>query len=151
MTITSEFIKQKAKEYGATICGVGNIELMRDEIPERNPFLILPAAKSIIGFGIKVPRGLYTAMENKAQYYNYTGVGVRYVDATFAEIFLFKFHELDSFTCFAHRVACHRCKRKRRAERYNDIIKPKSRNKLKSYGKRADSEALPYCERHIEA
>ena len=94
MTITSEYIKKMAKEYGATICGIGNVELMRDEIPERNPFLILPGAKSIIGFGIKVPRGLYTAMENKAQYYNYSGIGVRYVDATFAEIFLFKMGQI---------------------------------------------------------
>ena len=90
MTVTSEFIKQKAKEYGATVCGVGNVELMRGEPAERSPFSILPSAKSIIGFGIKVPRGLYSAMENDRQFYNYTNVGVKYIDETFAEIFLIK-------------------------------------------------------------
>ena len=90
MTITSEYIKEMAKEYGATICKVGNVELMRDEIPERNPFSILPGARSIIGFGIKVPRGLYSAMENKTQFYNYMNVGVRYIEESFTEIFLFK-------------------------------------------------------------
>ena len=88
--MTAEFIKQKAKEYGATVCGIGNVELFKDDDLQRNPYAILPNAKSIIGFGIKVPRGLYNAMDNKRQYYNYTNLGVKYIDETFAEIFLLK-------------------------------------------------------------
>ena len=88
--MTAEFIKQKAKELGAAVCGIGNVELLRGEDPQRNPFAILPNAKSIIGFGIKVPKGLYRAMEDKAQYYNYTNLGVKYIDESFAEIFLLK-------------------------------------------------------------
>ena len=88
--MNSEYIKQKAREFGASVCGVGNVELMRDLPPERNPFSILPGAKTIIGFGIKVPRGLYGAMEEGRQYYNYTNLGVKYIDETFAEIFLIK-------------------------------------------------------------
>lgn len=92
--MTREYIKQKAKEFGAAICGVGNIELFRNDDPQRNPFSILPNAKSIIGFGIKVPRGLFSAMENERQYYNYTNLGVKYIDETFAEIFLIKIGRL---------------------------------------------------------
>jgi len=88
--MNAEFIKQKAKELGAAVCGIGNIELLRNEPMQRNPFYILPNAKSIIGFGIKIPRGLYRAMENKTQYYNYTNLGVKYIDESFAEIFLLK-------------------------------------------------------------
>lgn len=88
--MTAEFIKQKAKELGAAVCGIGNVELLRGEDPQRNPFSILPNAKSIIGFGIKVPKGLYRAMEDQAQYYNYTNLGVKYIDESFAEIFLLK-------------------------------------------------------------
>lgn len=88
--MTAEFIKQKAKELGATICGIGNVELLRDEDARRNPFCILPGAKCIIGFGIKIPRGLYNAMDRNSQYYNYTNLGVKYIDETFAEIFLLK-------------------------------------------------------------
>ena len=54
--MTAEFIKQKARELGASICGIGDVELMRGEDPQRNPFSILPNAKCIIGFGVKVPR-----------------------------------------------------------------------------------------------
>ena len=88
--MTAEFIKKKALELGACICGIGNVELMRNEDPQRNPFSVLPNAKSIIGFGVKVPRGLYNAMERKSQYYNYTNLGVKYIDESFAEIFLLK-------------------------------------------------------------
>ncbi|MBQ7107990.1 MAG: 4Fe-4S binding protein [Clostridia bacterium] len=88
--MNAEYIKAKAKELGATVCGIGNVELLRNEPAQRNPFFILPNAKSIIGFGIKIPRGLYQAMENEVQYYNYTNLGVKYIDETFAEIFLLK-------------------------------------------------------------
>ena len=92
--MNAEFIKQKAKEFGATICGIGDPELFRNDDPQRNPFSILPNAKSIIGFGIKVPKGLYNAMDGQRQYYNYTNLGVKYIDETFAEIFLLKMGQL---------------------------------------------------------
>ncbi|MBR6737905.1 MAG: epoxyqueuosine reductase [Clostridia bacterium] len=92
--MTSEFIKQKAIEYGATVCGIGNVELMRNEPIQRNPFSILPKAKSIIGFGIKIPNGLYNAMDDKRQYFNYVNLGVKYIDEVFAEIFLLKMGRL---------------------------------------------------------
>lgn len=88
--LNAEFIKQKAKEFGAAVCGIGNPELFKGDDPQRNPYSILPNAKSIIGFGIKVPRGLYNAMDIKSQYYNYTNLGVKYIDESFAEIFLLK-------------------------------------------------------------
>lgn len=88
--MNAEFIKQKAKEYGASICGIGNPEFFKNDDPQHNPYSILPNAKSIIGFGIKVPRGLYNAMDNERQYYNYTNLGIKYIDETFAEIFLIK-------------------------------------------------------------
>lgn len=88
--MTAEFIKQKAKELGAAVCGIGDVSLLKDEEPRRNPFMVLPNAKTLIGFGVKVPRGLYNAMDRKSQYYNYTNLGVKYIDESFAEIFLLK-------------------------------------------------------------
>lgn len=92
--MNAEFIKQKAKEYGASVCGIGNPEYFKNDDIQHNPYSILPNAKSIIGFGIKVPKGLYNAMDNKSQYYNYTNLGVKYIDESFAEIFLFKMGNL---------------------------------------------------------
>ena len=88
--MTAKEIKEKAKELGATICGIGNVEMFKGDDIQRNPFSILPNAKAIIGFGIKVPRGLYSTMDIKSQYYNYVNLGVKYIDESFAEIFLLK-------------------------------------------------------------
>lgn len=86
--LTSELIKAKAKELGATLCGIGRI--YRDENPGRDPLMILPSAKCIIGFGFAVPKGLYKSMEQGNQYYAYTSLGVKYIDEEWAEIFLLK-------------------------------------------------------------
>ena len=84
--ITSEIIKQKAKELGATICGIGKV--YTEENPQRDPLMILPNAKCIIGFGFAVPKGIYMAMDKGTQYYTYTTLGVKYFDEEMAEIFL---------------------------------------------------------------
>ena len=86
--LTSDIIKQKAKELGATLCGIGKIYDEAD--PQRDPRSILPNAKCIIGFGFAVPRGLYKTMELGSQYYTYTTLGVKYIDEEMAEIFLLK-------------------------------------------------------------
>ena len=86
--LTSLDIKRKAKELGATVCGIGNIYQEND--PQRDPRSILPNAKCIIGFGFAVPKGLYKAMEQGNQFYTYTTMGVKYIDEEMAEIFLFK-------------------------------------------------------------
>ncbi|MBQ8814050.1 MAG: 4Fe-4S binding protein [Lachnospiraceae bacterium] len=86
--LTSELIKEKAKSLGATICGIGRV--YDEENPQRDPKMILPKAKSIIGFGFAVPKGLYKAMERGNQYYTYTTLGVKYIDEEMAEIFLLK-------------------------------------------------------------
>ena len=86
--LTSDIIKQKAKELGATICGIGKV--YDEPNPQRDPRNILPNAKCIIGFGFAVPKGLYKAMENGNQRYGYTTLGVKYIDEELAEIFLLK-------------------------------------------------------------
>ena len=86
--LTNELIKEKAKELGATVCGIGAIY---DETnPQRDPKSILPKAKCIIGFGFAVPKGIYKAMDKGTQYYTYTTMGVKYIDEEMAEIFLLK-------------------------------------------------------------
>lgn len=88
--LTAEFIKQKALELGADICGIGDISLFPTDNPQRDPRMILPKGKCVIGAGFRIPRGLYKAMESKEQYYNYLTLGVKYPDEELAEIFLLK-------------------------------------------------------------
>ena len=86
--LTAEYIKKKALEYGATVCRIGKIYDEPDM--QRDPRMILPSAKCIVGFAFAVPKGLYAAMERGSQYYTYVTEGVKYIDEEFAEIFLFK-------------------------------------------------------------
>lgn len=88
--LTSQAIKEAALELGAAACGIGDISHFVGDDPRHNPLEILPNAKCIIGFGIPVPRGLYGAMREKRQFFNYTNLGVKYTDESFAEIFLIK-------------------------------------------------------------
>lgn len=86
--LTKEIIKKKAKELGASVCGVGKV--YEETNSQRDPKMILPKAKCIIGFGFAVPKGLYLTMDIKSQYYSYTSMGVKYIDEEMAEIFLLK-------------------------------------------------------------
>ncbi len=86
--LTSKAIKEKARDLGASVCGIGRI-YEADNL-QRDPKMILPKAKSIIGFGFAVPKGLYRMMERGAQHYTYANMGVRYYDEEMAEIFLLK-------------------------------------------------------------
>ena len=86
--LTSDIIKRKAKELGASVCGIGRIYDESDA--QIDPLSILPKAKSIIGFGFVVPRTFYSTMQRGVQYYTYTTLGVKYPDEEMAEIFLLK-------------------------------------------------------------
>lgn len=88
--LTAEKIKQKAMELGADICKIGDISLFSAENPSRDPRMILPKGKCVIGAAFRVPRGLYKAMESREQYLNYVTMGVKYADEELAEIFLLK-------------------------------------------------------------
>lgn len=86
--LTSQSIKEKAEKLGATVCRIGKV--YEEENPQRDPKMILPNAKSIIGFGFAVPKGLYKSMKNGNQFYTYTTLGIKYIDEEMAEIFLLK-------------------------------------------------------------
>lgn len=88
--LTSEMIKAKAKAYGADLCGIAPIARFADTPIQRNPKSILPYAKTVLGFGFRVPKGLYYCMDKKTQYNNYTNLGVKYIDEELSEIFLLK-------------------------------------------------------------
>ena len=88
--INAEIIKKKALELGAVAVGIGDVELFKGVSPQRDPKMILPNAKCVIGFIFRVPRALYRTMEQKNQYMQYTQLGVKYIDEDLAEIFLLK-------------------------------------------------------------
>lgn len=88
--LTGEKIKKRAAELGADLCGIGDIRAFDGCPAQRDPKAILPGATCVIGFGFRVPKALYDAMGRGEQYYNYTSLGVKYIDEEFAEMFLLR-------------------------------------------------------------
>ena len=88
--LNARVVKAKAAEYGAALTGIGSIAGFADTIPQRDPKQILPHAKCVIGFGFRVSRSLLRTMERREQYFNYTQLGVKFIDEDLAEILLLK-------------------------------------------------------------
>lgn len=88
--INAEIIKQKAREYGAAAVGIGDIAGFAGVSPQRDPKMILPHARCVIGFLFRVPRALFRTMNEHTQFMQYTQVGVKYIDEDLSEIFLLK-------------------------------------------------------------
>lgn len=86
----SEYIKKKAHEFGATLCGIGDIKYYDGDNPQRNPLSILPHAKCIIGLGVRVPSGIYRSLENGNALYTYPTLGVKSIDEEYAEVLLLR-------------------------------------------------------------
>ena len=88
--LTAESVKRKCRELGADLCGIGDIALFEGTSPQRDPRLILPEGRCVIGVGFRVPRGLYNCMRDRTQFINYVPLGVKYYDEELAEIFLLR-------------------------------------------------------------
>ena len=88
--LTRELIMERAEALGADLCGIGRIENFDGQIPQRDPRKILPNATCVIGFGFRVPKALYEMMARGKQYYNYTSLGVKYIDEEFVQMFLLR-------------------------------------------------------------
>ena len=55
--LNAKMIKDTAEKLGATVCTIGKV--YKDDDIQRDPMMILPNAKCIIGFGFAVPKGIY--------------------------------------------------------------------------------------------
>ena len=88
--LTANMIKEAARLHGACLCGIGSLDIFEGENIQRDPKMILPGAKCIIGFGFPVPRALYDSMNRGVQTMQYTSMGVKYIDEEYMEIFLLR-------------------------------------------------------------
>ena len=57
MTLTSQMIKEKAKELGIDCIAIGNIERFEGAPKLMNPKTYFPGAKSVIALAMRIPRG----------------------------------------------------------------------------------------------
>ena len=72
MKLTSQMIKDKAKELGIDCIAIGNIERFRNAPKLMSPLSYFPEAKSVIAVAMRIPRGTYRGIEEGTHWHNYT-------------------------------------------------------------------------------
>ena len=72
MKLTSQMIKDKAKELGVDCIAIGNIERFKDAPELMSPLTYFPKAKSVIAVAMRIPRGTYRGIEEGTHWHNYT-------------------------------------------------------------------------------
>jgi epoxyqueuosine reductase len=72
MKLTSKMIKEKAKELGIDIIGIGSIDRYKNAPKLMNPKTYFPDAKSVIVIAMRIPRGSYRGIEEGTHWHNYS-------------------------------------------------------------------------------
>ena len=72
MKLTSQMIKEKAKELGIDCIAIGNIERFAQAPTLFAPQSYFPKAKSVIAVAMRIPRGTYRGIEEGVHWHNYT-------------------------------------------------------------------------------
>ena len=72
MKLTSQMIKDKAKELGIDCIAIGNIERFKNAPKLMSPLTYFPEAKSVIAVAMRIPRGTYRGIEEGTHWHNYT-------------------------------------------------------------------------------
>lgn len=72
MKLTSEMIKQRAKELGIDDIGIGSIDRYEGAPALMNPKNYFPNCKSVIALVMRIPRGSYRGIEEGTHWHNYT-------------------------------------------------------------------------------
>ena len=72
MKLTSQMIKDRAKELGIDCIAIGNIERFKNAPKLMSPLTYFPEAKSVIALAMRIPRGTYRGIEEGTHWHNYT-------------------------------------------------------------------------------
>ena len=72
MKLTSQMIKEKAKELGIDAVAIGSIDRFKGAPKLMSPISYFPNAKSVIAVAMRIPRGSYRGVEEGTHWHNYT-------------------------------------------------------------------------------
>lgn len=82
--ITSRMIKDYAMECGADAVGIAPMERFEGAPKDMDARYFYPAAKSMIGFIFRIPRGYIRGIEEGTQFYQYPSLGYAAINEDFA-------------------------------------------------------------------
>jgi epoxyqueuosine reductase len=73
--VTSEQVKQLAKNFGADLCGIASMDRFDGAPVQFDPRYIFPGAKAMIVLGYRIPRGTLRGIEEGTFFINYSSMG----------------------------------------------------------------------------
>lgn len=73
--ITAQMVKDKAKEYGADLCGISPMSRFEGAPKQYDGRYIFPGAKSMIVLGFRIARGLFRGIEEGTYFSAYPTMG----------------------------------------------------------------------------
>jgi ferredoxin len=73
--LTSQQVKQAARECGADLCGVAPVDRFEGAPRQQDPRYIFPDAKACIVLGFRIPRGYYRGIEEGTYFAAYPALG----------------------------------------------------------------------------
>ena len=86
MMLTSQMIKDRAKELGVNCIAIGNIERFAKAPKLMNPSTYFPGARSVIALAMPIPRGTYRGIEEGTHWHNYTFYSYNKLNSLFRPI-----------------------------------------------------------------
>jgi len=94
MKLTSQMIKERAKELGVDCIAIGNIARFEKAPVLMSPKTYFPEARSVIALAMPIPRGSYRGIEEGTHWHNYTFYSYNKLNSLFRPI---KTYELCCF------------------------------------------------------
>ncbi len=92
--LTAQDIKEYAHELGADLVGIGAMDRFEGAPKEYDPRYIMPEAKSIIGLGFRIHRGLLRGVEEGTYWGGYSSMGYANINDNFGPMVLRKLSSL---------------------------------------------------------
>lgn len=86
--INSGDLKEFAKQCGADLVGIGSMDRFEGAPIQSDPRYIFPEAKSIIGLGFRIHRGLLRGIEEGTYFAGYTAMGYASINDVYAPMVL---------------------------------------------------------------
>ncbi|OGV81505.1 MAG: hypothetical protein A3K19_26025 [Lentisphaerae bacterium RIFOXYB12_FULL_65_16] len=86
--ITSQMVKDVARNCGADIVGIGSMDRFEGAPLQYDPRYIMPEAKAIIGLGFRIHRGLLRGIEEGTYFAAYPAMGYANINDVYAPMVL---------------------------------------------------------------
>jgi len=91
--VTTQDVVEFARQAGADVFGVANIDRFAELPPEKHPCSIFPEARSVIVLGRRIPRGALRGVEEGTNFTNYAFYGCQWLDNRFTSLTTFQVSE----------------------------------------------------------